>query len=77
MSIDDEAVRTQAMQARRLGVGGKAYIHPRQLSGVAEAFTHPTWHPGHRGLAAAGADGAGAISPDVRMIDVPVARRAK
>jgi citrate lyase subunit beta/citryl-CoA lyase len=82
LRVDDlEAVRAEAAYARRLGFGGKACIHPRQVAETRRIFS-----PSPEALAwaarvtaafeAARERGSGVAAVDGRMIDAPVARRA-
>jgi citrate lyase subunit beta/citryl-CoA lyase len=79
---DPGVLRAEALHARRLGFGGKACIHPRQLDEVHRIFS-PTpeqvaW--AERVTAAyeaALAQGAGVAAVDGEMVDAPVAKRAQ
>lgn len=79
-ALDDPArVQADALRARRLGLGAKLCIHPRQIAPVHEAFA-PTaaqldW--ARRVLdASARSDGA-AVALDGAMLDRPVILRAQ
>lgn len=80
---DEAGLATSAAQARRLGFGGKAAIHPAQLPAIRAAFgpsaDEVAW--ARRVLAAfdqAVRDGVGAVKlADGTFIDVPVAERAR
>lgn len=79
---DLTALREDALRARRLGMGGKLVIHPAQLEPTNEVFS-----PTEAELAAARkivaafetaeAGGTGVIQVDGKMIEYPVARRAR
>ncbi|HEV8623103.1 MAG TPA: CoA ester lyase [Acidimicrobiia bacterium] len=80
---DDAGLAESARQARRLGFGGKAAIHPQQLAAIREAFS-PTadevaW--ARRVLDAFDASlesGVGAVKlADGTFVDAPVADRAR
>lgn len=79
-AIDDaQRLRADALRARRLGLGGKLCIHPKQVETVNECF-----RPGEDEVrwaqrvldAAAAADGA-AVAVDGKMVDKPVLLRAQ
>lgn len=76
---DGERVHAQALRARRVGMGAKLCIHPRQVEPVHRAFA-PTpaqldW--ARRVLAAAEAAGGSAVALDGTMVDRPVILRAQ
>jgi citrate lyase subunit beta / citryl-CoA lyase len=76
---DDDALRRDAIDARRLGFGGKLLIHPRQVTTVRDAFA-PTdkeiaW--AQRVIDAVEQNGTGAIKVDGRMVDRPVEKAAR
>lgn len=78
-AIDDaQALRADALRARRLGFGAKLCIHPCQV-GVVEAAFAPTaqelaWA---RRVVQAASAGEGAVAVDGRMVDRPVVARAR
>jgi citrate lyase subunit beta/citryl-CoA lyase len=77
--IDGDTAHRHAIQARRLGFGGKLCIHPRQVDAVHRAFA-PTaeerlWAT--EVIAAFEASGGAAVSLQGRMIDRPVMERAR
>jgi citrate lyase subunit beta/citryl-CoA lyase len=79
-AIDDEdALRTDARRARRLGFGGKLCIHPRQVAVVNQCFTPDAdeiaW--AQRVIAADSAAGGAAVAVDGKMVDRPVVLRAQ
>lgn len=77
---DDDGLRREADEARRLGFFGKSAIHPRQVPIINEVFT-PS--PGecawaNRVLMAFEASGGAATRlPDGQFVDAPVAERAR
>jgi citrate lyase subunit beta/citryl-CoA lyase len=79
-ALDDAPrVHAEALRARRLGLGAKLCIHPRQIAPVHEAFA-PTpaqldW--ARRVLAAADAAAGAAVALDGAMVDRPVILRAQ
>jgi citrate lyase beta subunit len=76
---DDEGLRASARRARALGMGGKLCIHPGQVAAVNAAFTvtaaEAEW--ARRIVAAADAQGAGALRVDGQMVDRPIVDRAR
>ncbi len=79
---DLERLRAEAEQARALGFGGKHAIHPAQLPVIETAFrpseAQIRW--AHRVLEAFEQhtrEGIGAFALDGRMVDAPVAQRAR
>lgn len=79
-ALDEPAqILSEARRARRLGLGAKLCIHPRQIAPVHEAFA-PTaaqleW--ARRVLEAARASGGAAVALDGAMVDRPVILRAE
>jgi citrate lyase subunit beta/citryl-CoA lyase len=79
---DLDGLRADAERARSLGYSGKYVIHPAHLEAVHEVFS-PTEEEIASARAvlsaweAAQADGKGAIQLDGRMIDRPIAERAR
>ena len=79
---DDAGLRAEAEQSRLLGFSGKHAIHPAQLPILADVFA-----PSERELARAReivatyeravSEGSAAVQLDGRMIDTPVAARAR
>jgi citrate lyase subunit beta/citryl-CoA lyase len=79
-AIDDaEALRADALRARRLGFGAKLCIHPKQVAIVEQAFA-PTederaW--ARRVMDAAERAKGGVVAVDGHMVDRPVLLRAR
>ncbi|MEW5952906.1 MAG: CoA ester lyase [Bacillota bacterium] len=79
---DVTALREDALRARRLGMGGKLVIHPAQIGPANEVFspTEAEVATARKIVAAfeeAEAGGAGVIQVEGKMIEYPVARRAR
>ena len=74
-----EEVEAEAQRARRLGLGAKLCIHPKQVDAVNRGFSPSeadiAW--AQRVLAAAQASQGAAVALDGRMIDTPVILRAQ
>lgn len=81
VALDAEGIlERDVARARKLGFGGKLCIHPRQIAGVHAGFAPSETELAHarRIVAAADAAGAnGAIRLDGKLIDRPVAERAR
>jgi citrate lyase subunit beta / citryl-CoA lyase len=79
---DEEGLRRDAETAKRMGFSGKLAIHPRQIEVI-----HSIFAPGETELAEAEAvvaafdqalaQGKGAIAVNGRMVDKPIAERAR
>ena len=79
---DPEGLRRDALIARSLGFGGKFAIHPSQIGVINDVFSPSEAEIEHarRVVAAfeeAERSGSASTSLDGKMIDVPVARRAR
>lgn len=76
---DAERMAQHAARARRFGFGGKLCIHPRQVGAVHAAFLPSAgdiaWARGV--LAAFDASGGAAVAFEGKMVDRPVAERAR
>jgi citrate lyase subunit beta / citryl-CoA lyase len=76
---DDDLLIDHAHRAKRLGFGGKLCIHPAQVMPVNAAFSPSldeiNWAT--RVMQAIETGGAGAIALDGKMVDKPVATRAR
>lgn len=79
-AIDDaHELDRQSRRARRMGFGGKLCIHPCQVDTVRNAFlpSSEEIHRAERIVAAADAAGAGVVTVDGRMVDLPVVLLAR
>jgi citrate lyase subunit beta/citryl-CoA lyase len=79
---DEEGLRQEAGLARQMGFHGKLLIHPNQVSPVSQIFSPTEEEIAHaRGVVeafeAALAKGQASTSFEGRMIDAPVAERAR
>ena len=85
---DEEALRSEAQQARALGYFGKSAIHPRQLPVIHEAFTPTEEEVAHARAVVAAQEraeraGSGATTTEAaagggrEFVDVAVVRRAE
>lgn len=79
---DDDGLRMEADQAKRLGFQGKACIHPRQVDVVNEVFTPSAADVAQAraivdAFAEAEAQGVASIRIGGQFIDYPVAARAQ
>ena len=79
---DEEGLLREAGLARRLGFSGKALVHPSQIDAVNDAFspTREEIDDSERVAAAfdaAVAAGEGSVALDGRLIDRPIAERAR
>ena len=83
MSVrEPEVLFADARQARELGFTGKALIHPDQIRTVHEIFTPTLGEIEYAGrlveaFEKAESGGRGAVLVDGRMVDRPVAERAR
>jgi citrate lyase beta subunit len=78
----EDSLRAEAGVARSLGLGGKLCIHPAQLDVVHEVFSPSPAEVEHarqvvEALDRATADGSGVAVVAGRLVDLPVARRAR
>lgn len=79
---DEDGLFRSCQEARALGFSGKGVLHPLQIPAVMRAF-RPTDEEAARAekvvsaFEAAAAEGRGAISVDGRMVDAPVAEKAR
>jgi citrate lyase subunit beta/citryl-CoA lyase len=71
---DDQALATDVARSRRLGMGAKLCIHPRQVAGVNQGFApspaERQW--AQRVVEQVQAHGLGAIAVDGKLVDRPV-----
>jgi len=77
-----DGLRRDALRARALGFHGKMAIHPSQIATIHEVFTPTAAELDHArrvvdAYDAALRDGRGVIRLDDKMVDVPVATRAR
>lgn len=81
-AADDEGVAEDSVLARKLGFKGKLAINPRQVDVIHEAFSPSSKEIGWaerviEALAQAEAQGSGVCSVDGKMVDAPIANRAR
>jgi len=79
---DDAGLRTDALEARRLGYAGKMLIHPSQIAPIHAAFTPTVEEVEHAGRVVAAFQnargaGSGIVVVDGAMVDRPVFLRAE
>jgi citrate lyase subunit beta/citryl-CoA lyase len=79
---DDDGLRAESEQARRLGYQGKACIHPRQVEIVNAVFSPSAEEVAHAQMivdafAEAEAQGVASLRVGGQFIDYPVAARAQ
>ena len=79
---DEEGARTELGRIKQMGYKGKFCIHPAQIADVNSAFTPSPAEVEYAGRVVeayqrATSEGKGAVQLDGKMIDVPVARRAR
>ena len=71
---DDQALANDVSRARRMGMGAKLCIHPKQVAGVNQGFapsaTELQW--AQRVLQQVEQHGLGAIAVDGKLVDRPV-----
>ena len=77
---DPDGLRADAAEGRQLGFTGKALIHPGQIDVVRECFEPSPEQIAHAERVVAAfdkADGAGSITVDGQMVDLPVVSKAR
>ena len=79
---DDEGLRASALRGKRLGYGGKAAIHPRQIPIIHDAYKPTEAEVGQAqkildAAAQFAAEGQGAFLLEGRMVDEPIVARAR
>jgi citrate lyase subunit beta/citryl-CoA lyase len=79
---DEEGLRRDAMQARRLGFSGKSLIHPGHIDIVNEIFSPSAAEVSYarrvvQAFDDAQAKGHGAVALDGKMLDQPIVERAR
>lgn len=78
LALDDpEAVRVDAVRARRLGFAGKLCVHPRQVAAVNAAFSPSPEEVDHARRVVAAAGNGAASRVDGQLVDVPVLERSR
>jgi len=79
---DDDGLRRDAVQARRLGFTGKSLIHPGQIEAVNEIFSPSAAEVSYArrvvdAFEAARTKGDGAVALDGKLLDQPIVERAR
>ena len=79
---DQEGLRRDALQARRLGFSGKSLIHPGQIDTINDAFSPSAEEFSHArrvidAFEAAQLKGLGAVALDGKLLDPPIVERAR
>ncbi len=76
---DDDGLRRELAAVRRLGYGGKAAIHPRQIAIIHEGFApgEAELHAARRLLSAFDACTDGVCLLDGRLVELPMVRAAR
>ena len=79
---DQEGLRRDALQARRLGFSGKSLIHPGQIDVINEAFSPSAEEVSHArrvidAFERARLEGLGAGALDGKLLDQPIVERAR
>jgi citrate lyase subunit beta / citryl-CoA lyase len=79
---DADGLRRDALRGRRLGFVGKSLIHPGQIDTINEVFSPSTAEVAHARRVVDAFDGAqakghGAIALDGKLLDEPIAERAR
>jgi len=79
---DDEGLRRDAVQARRLGFNGKSLIHPGQIETINDVFTPSPAEVSYARrvidtFEGARSKGLGAVALDGKLLDQPIVERAR
>jgi len=79
---DNEGLRRDAVQARRLGFSGKSLIHPGQIETINDVFSPSAAEVSHArrvidAFEAARQKGLGAVALDGKLLDQPIVERAR
>jgi citrate lyase subunit beta / citryl-CoA lyase len=79
---DDEGLRRDAVQARRLGFSGKSLIHPGQIDMINDVFSPSVAEVSYArrvidAFEGARVEGLGAVALDGRLLDRPIVERAR
>jgi citrate lyase subunit beta/citryl-CoA lyase len=79
---DNEGLRRDALQARRLGFSGKSLIHPGQIWTINEVFSPSATEVAYArrvvdSFEGAQSKGLGAVALDGKLLDQPIVERAR
>ena len=79
---DNEGLRHDAVQARRLGFSGKSLIHPGQIETINDVFSPSAAEVSHArrvidAFEEAQRKGLGAVALDGTLLDQPIVERAR
>src|SRR5207237_7462823 len=79
---DNEGLRRDAVQARRLGFSGKSLIHPGQIEAINDVFSPSAEEASHArrvidAFEGARLKGLGAVALDGKLLDPPIVERAR
>ena len=79
---DDEGLRREAIQARRLGFNGKSLIHPGQIEAINDVFSPSAAEVAYArrvidSFEGARLKGLGAVALDGKLLDHPIVERAR
>jgi citrate lyase subunit beta/citryl-CoA lyase len=79
---DNEGLRRDAVQARRLGFSGKSLIHPGQIETINDVFSPSAAEVSHArrvidAFEGAQLKGLGAVALDGKLLDQPIVERAR
>ncbi|MDQ2913974.1 MAG: CoA ester lyase [Chloroflexota bacterium] len=79
---DDEGLRRDAVQARRLGFTGKSLIHPGQIETINDVFSPSAAEVAYArrvidAFEGAQSKGLGAVALDGKLLDQPIVERAR
>ena len=79
---DQEGLRRDALQARRLGFSGKSLIHPGQIDRINDMFSPSAEEVSHArrvidAFEGARLKGLGAVALDGKLLDQPIVERAR
>ena len=79
---DNDGLRRDALQARRLGFSGKSLIHPGQIDAINDVFSPSAEEVSHArrvidAFEGARLKGLGAVALDGKLLDQPIVERAR
>ncbi|TMD54584.1 MAG: hypothetical protein E6I83_05425, partial [Chloroflexi bacterium] len=79
---DNDGLRRDSMQARRLGFSGKSLIHPGQIDAINDVFSPSAEEVSHArrvidAFEGARLKGLGAVALDGKLLDQPIVERAR